>query len=264
MNKKYQPVGYREPLGGKLDALEAELRAFVSGKDSQSGEARLSSALSQMRQASTALSQAAKASRQAWRAVAKPVAAAEIRGRTTFACPGGVCPAGTAGAPGIVAAGPASNSTAGLAGLGSVLSSGLGTAMKAALAGDFQRALQSLLGSLARNFISGISRAAGGGIGGGLAGTLVGTGLSLLIGKLFHKRQSVQVENTVKSEVLNFPRLLSLDFAANPASRLFGERAMARGPAFTVEVKYKDGAEDIVTAKVAARLTDLNLQHGIA
>jgi hypothetical protein len=135
--------------------------------------------------------------------------------------------------------------------------------MKAALGGDFQRALQSLLGSLARSIAGGIGKAVGGGLGGSLISTLVGTGLSLLIGKLFHKRQSVQVENTVKSEVLNFPRLLGLDFATNPASRLFGERSAARGPAFTVEVNYKGGAEDIVTAKVASRLADLNLQHGV-
>jgi hypothetical protein len=265
MNKRNQPGGYSSPLGGKLDALAVELRALVAGKPSQTSDGALAGAFSQARQAARDLRQATSVARQAMLAMARPVTFTGAASRAPSACPGGVCPAGGSGAgTESPATGSSSGSAGGLSGLGSALSSGLGTAMKAALSGDFQRALQSLLSSLTRSIAGGIGKAVGGGLGGSLAGALVGTGLSLLIGKLFHKRQSVQVENTVRSEVLNFPSLLGLDFAANPASRLFGERAVARGPAFTVEVNYKGGAEDIVTAKVASRLMDLNLQHGIA
>ena len=58
-------------------------------------------------------------------------------------------------------------------------------------------------------------------------------------------------------------RFASLDFAANPASRLFGGRAVARGPAFKVEIAYRDGAEDRVSARVASRLADLNSFQGV-
>jgi hypothetical protein len=162
-------------------------------------------------------------------------------------CSGGSC-TGTDGATGTLARG---------------LSTALAGAVRGALAGDLRRVLNSVLASVARSFASSIGSSAGGGLGGSLLSAVVGGGLSVLIGKLFPKRQRVQVDNTVRAEVLNFPRLASLDFAANPASRLFGGRAVARGPAFTVEVSYRDGAEDVVAAKVASKLADLNSLQGV-
>ena len=67
----------------------------------------------------------------------------------------------------------------------------------------------------------------------------------------------------IRAEVLNFPRLSSLDFAANPASRLFSGRAVPRGPAFVVEVSYRGGSDEIITAKVAQKLTELNMIEGV-
>jgi hypothetical protein len=143
------------------------------------------------------------------------------------------------------------------------ISSGLAAAVRNAITGDLSKTLRSLAASIARSFASSVGRSAGGGLAGSLLSTVVGGGLSLLAGKLFPKRQRVQVDNTVRAEVLNFPRFSSLDFAANPASRLFGGRAVARGAGFTVEVAYRDGAEDVVAAKVASKLSDLNSFQGV-
>lgn len=134
---------------------------------------------------------------------------------------------------------------------------------------DLGGALRQSLASSLRSMIGGLSRsltgALGGGAGGSLLGGLFGAGLSALagglLGRLFHKRQAV--EPRALDELLNFPQLSSLDFASNPASRLFGGRAVARGPAFSVEVNYRGGAEDLVTAKVASKLLDLNSMRGI-
>jgi hypothetical protein len=167
---------------------------------------------------------------------------------------------GGSGARDGVAAGGA---TSGAFALGPIVAS----AIRAGMSGDIRQALQSTLQTTLRSLVSGIAqsvaRGAGGGLGGSLLGSLVGGGLGLLAGKLFQRREKVQVDNVVRAEVLNFPRLTSLDFAANPASRLFGARAMARGPAFAVEVNYRNGAEDVVVAKVAQKLLDINSLHGM-
>jgi hypothetical protein len=136
-------------------------------------------------------------------------------------------------------------------------------AVRAAFSGDWRGALQGVMSSLIRNLTAQISRSMGGGLGSSLLTPLIGGGLSMLLGRLFRKKQQVVVDNTVKAEVLNFPRLSSLDFASNPASRLFSGRAVPRGPAFVVQVDYRGGAEDLVSAKVAARLADINFHQGI-
>jgi hypothetical protein len=61
--------------------------------------------------------------------------------------------------------------------------------------------------------------------------------------------------------VLNFPDA-NLTLAANPG-RLFGGRAVVRGPSFTVSIDYRNGAEDVVAAKVAQKLSDLNSMQGV-
>lgn len=169
--------------------------------------------------------------------------------RAASDCSGGRCTAG--------------GSKAGSGALSRGISSGLAAAVRNGITGDLSKTLRSLVSSIARSFASSVGRSAGGGLGGSLLSTVVGGGLSLLAGKLFPKRQRVQVDNTVRTEVLNFPRFSSLDFAANPASRLFGARAVARGAGFTVEVAYRDGAEDVVAAKVASKLSDLNSFQGV-
>ncbi len=265
MTKRYQPGGY-QTLGDKFDVLALELRTLATSTRQQSEPAGggLAQAYGSVRQASAALRQATQTARQALQALARPGAASRTPTRDAAGCPGGICPAGAGGAAaGTTGAVAGASSGASLSGLPAALTSGLGAALKSVIAGDFTRALQSMLSSVVRSIAGSIGRGAGGGLGGSLVSTIIGTGLSLILGKLLRKRQSVQVENTVKSEVLNFPRLLSLDYASNPASRLFGSRAVARGPAFYVEVRYRDGAEDIVAAKVASRLADMNLQQGL-
>jgi hypothetical protein len=123
--------------------------------------------------------------------------------------------------------------------------------------------LRNALGGVARSIGSLVSRQAGGGILGGLLGNLVGGGLGLLAGKLFQRRERVSVAGVVQTEVLNFPRLSDIGLATNPASRLFGGRAVPHGPAFTVTVDYKQGAEDVVSAKVASKLSELNAMQGM-
>lgn len=137
------------------------------------------------------------------------------------------------------------------------------SAVRAAISGDWRAALSSMLGSLSRNIAGQLGQAVGGGLGGSLISSLVGGGLSVLLGRLFRKRQQVTVDNTVRAEVLNFPRITSLDLASNPASRLFSGRAVSRGPAFSVEVSYRGGAEELVSAKVASRLAQLNFLQGV-
>ncbi|GEM_PF-3453403 len=147
--------------------------------------------------------------------------------------------------------------------LATTVSRSLASATRQALSGDFARVLRNALSSLARGIGGLVAQRSGGGLLGGLLGNLVGGGLGLLVGRLFRRRQSVRVENTVQTEVLNFPRASNLTLAANPASRLFGGRAVARGPAFTVTVDYRQGAEDVVAAKVAGKLADLNALQGV-
>ncbi|MCC7477042.1 hypothetical protein IT575_01170 [bacterium] len=140
---------------------------------------------------------------------------------------------------------------------GNAGSAGLGDALRQSLAGS----LRGLISSLSK----GLSQSLGGGPGGSLFGGLLGAGLSALagglIGRLFRRRQPV--EPRPMEELLNFPRLSSLDLATNPASRLFGGRAVSRGPAFSVEVSYRGGAEEIVAAKVASKLLDINAMRGV-
>lgn len=143
------------------------------------------------------------------------------------------------------------------------ISGALSGVLRSALGGELRQALKSVLSSLVRSVAQAVGRAAGGGLGGSLLSSIVGGGLSLLVGRLL-RRKSVRIENIVQTEVLNFPRLSGLDFATNPASRLFGARAVPRGPAFTVVVDYKGGAEEIVTAKVAQKLLDLNTVQGVS
>ena len=138
-------------------------------------------------------------------------------------------------------------------------------------AGNLQRMLgqgiQGLFKRLASNLIrtamSSFRNRMGGGLMGGVLGNLVGSGLNMLVAGLFKRHRTVRVENTVRTEVMNFPRLTNLTLAANPASRLFGNRAIARGPSFNVTVEYRQGAEELVAAKVATRLAELNDLHGM-
>ena len=196
--------------------------------------------------------------RQAKSAVAGFVRAVNAAGgvlgtaRSPAACSGGSC-AGQAAAPWQTAHG---------AGNSSQISSLLGRELGNALSGSMRQSLQSVLQSFARLLGSQLSRSIGG-LGGGLLGGIVTGGLSALLGGLFRKKQRVQVDNTIRAEVLNFPRLSSLDFAANPASRLFSGRAVPRGPAFVVEVSYRGGSDEIITAKVAQKLTELNMIEGV-
>ena len=85
----------------------------------------------------------------------------------------------------------------------------------------------------------------------------------LLADRLLRKRQPVQVANEVQARVVNFPSVTDLGFALNPASRLFGGRAVPRGPAFTVELDYRSGAEDVISARVASRLLEENAAQGL-
>jgi len=179
--------------------------------------------------------------------------------KAALACPGGQCFQSAASAGAGVRPGD------------DALSSKLATGAASALAGSASRALstafsgvlRNLLSNLARSIGNTVSRSLGGGLFGGLLGGLLGGGLSLLAGRLFRHKQRVVVDNTVQTEVLNFPESTNLMLAANPASRLFGGRAVVRGPSFTVSIDYRNGAEDLVAARVAQKLSDLNSMQGV-
>lgn len=178
--------------------------------------------------------------------------------KAALACTGGQCrtdaPAPAGAQTGAAAAGqPASGLTRNLA-----------SSLSSALSGDFSRVLRNLVSNLARSIGNMIGRSMGGGLFGGVLGGVVSGGLNLLMGRLFHKKQRVVVDNTVQTEVLNFPAATNLTLAANPASRLFGGRAVVRGPAFSVSIDYRNGAEDLVTAKVAQKLADINAMQGMS
>lgn len=177
--------------------------------------------------------------------------------KATLACTGGQCgaetPASAGAKPGEALAG---KSASGLA-------RNLAGSLSSTLSGDFSRVLRNVFSNLARSIGSMISRSLGGGLFGGTLGGLISGGLSLLAGRLFRKKQRVVVDNTVQTEVLNFPAATNLTLAANPASRLFGGRAVVRGPAFNVSIDYRNGAEDLVTAKVAQKLADINAMQGV-
>ena len=137
------------------------------------------------------------------------------------------------------------------------------TALGKPLTDSLRQVLQSTLGYLARNLGRLAGRSVGGGLFGGVLSSLLGGGLSALFGGLFRRKRTVKVENIVQTEVLNFPSLSELSYAVNPASRLFGGRAVGRGPALTVELSYRDGVEDLVAAKVTQRLRELNNIEGV-
>lgn len=178
--------------------------------------------------------------------------------KVTQVCTGGQCGAVPAAAPSGRAGGGES-----VRQLVTGFSRGLAANMRTAISGEFTRMLRGVFSSLARSIGGLVGRNAGGGLFGGLLGGLIGGGLNLLAGRLFRRKQRVVVDNTVQTEVLNFPEATNLTLAANPASRLFGGRAVVRGPSFTVSIDYRSGAEDLVTAKVAQKLSDLNSMQGV-
>lgn len=134
----------------------------------------------------------------------------------------------------------------------------------APLLGELQKGLRGLLSQLTRSLTGSLSRSLGGSGGaGGILGSVLGAGIGLLADRLLRRRQAVRVDNEIQARVVNFPSVTDLGYALNPASRLFGGRAVPRGPAFTVQVDYRGGAEDIVTARVASRLLEDNAAAGL-
>ncbi len=183
----------------------------------------------------------------------------DTRQRAVAACSGGVCTetpaAGTAAGGG---SGGGSSIKLDTSSLGGDLLSGLTKSVSSGLQG----VVQSLVSSLGDVISGSIRKQSGGGLFGGLLGNLVGGGLDLLVDRLFPDRGSVEVTNTVQARIMNFPGLSDLGLATNPASRLLGGRSIARGPAFTVTVDYRNGAQDVIAAKVAGELKQLNELHG--
>jgi hypothetical protein len=176
-------------------------------------------------------------------------------------CPGGVCRTGD------WERGPTGPRTRSYS---SALPSGsINSVITAALSGDMQRGLQSLLRGVIGQLAGGVGSAAGGGLGGSLLSSLVGGGLGLLASQLFKggglfggsglaARAPVPLPS-----LLHFPQLTLPGFASAPASALFGERAIPRSTGVNVTVEYKRGADDFVVAKVAQRLSELNSLEGI-
>ncbi|MCB1186934.1 hypothetical protein KDL29_07175 [bacterium] len=129
---------------------------------------------------------------------------------------------------------------------------------------ELQKSLRGMIAKLTQGITGSLTRALGGGSGGGgILSGLLGAGIGLLADRLLKKRQPVQVANEVQARVVNFPSVTDLGFALNPASRLFGGRAVPRGPAFTVELDYRNGAEDVISARVASRLLEENAAQGL-
>jgi hypothetical protein len=131
------------------------------------------------------------------------------------------------------------------------------------LLAELQKGLGTLISKLTSSLTGSISRSLGGGLGGGLLSGIIGAGIGALTQRLFRRNQPVRVDNEIQARIVNFPSVTDLGFALNPASRLFGGRAVARGPAFTVEVQYREGAEDMVTARVASKLLEDNAAAGL-
>jgi hypothetical protein len=97
---------------------------------------------------------------------------------------------------------------------------------------------------------------------GGLLGSFAGGVIDGLVKKLFGKGKKVEVENTIKAEIVKFPTDLGLDFASNPASRLFGERAVPRGAPF-IQIEMLGDAAQLFAAKVAGQLNGMNALQGV-
>jgi hypothetical protein len=177
--------------------------------------------------------------------------------KVALACPGGQCTRADSTSRGQASAEISVNRAA------AGVTRSLASSARSLLSREFARVFRNLFSSLSRSIGNLVSRSTGGGLLGGLLGGLVGGGLNLLAGRLFRRKQRVVVDNTVQTEVLNFPEATNLTLAANPASRLFGGRAVVRGPSFTVNIDYRNGAEDVVAAKVAHKLLDLNSMQGV-
>lgn len=128
---------------------------------------------------------------------------------------------------------------------------------------ELQKSLRGMLAGLTRSITGSLTRSLGGSGGGGILGGVLGAGIGILADRLLRKRQPVQVANEVQARIVNFPSVTDLGFALNPASRLFGGRAVPRGPAFTVELDYRSGAEDVIAARVTSRLLEENSAQGL-
>lgn len=81
-----------------------------------------------------------------------------------------------------------------------------------------------------------------------------------LFGELFGKKKSIVVEKIIEP-IRVAPQSLSYGLGANPASAIFGGRAVASG-AGHITIDFKNGAQDLVTAWVTDGLLDESNMEG--
>lgn len=92
----------------------------------------------------------------------------------------------------------------------------------------------------------------------------IGAGLGAIAGALIGGRHRPVVVEKIIDPVKIDTESLSFAFSANPSSAGFGGRLVHTGGAFTVEIGFTDGADDVLAAKVAGSFYNENRRDGYA
>lgn len=82
-----------------------------------------------------------------------------------------------------------------------------------------------------------------------------------LFGGLFGKKKGIVVEKIIEP-IRVAPQSLSYGLGANPASAIFGGRAIASGAGFNINVEYKDDTGEYIVAKVTRAILDEGRMEG--
>lgn len=89
-------------------------------------------------------------------------------------------------------------------------------------------------------------------------------GIFSAVGGLFgaFKKKKPEVIERIIEPVKIATESLSMFLGANPASMLYGGRGRVGGAAFQVNIGFTDGADEVLSAKVASRIYDWNTADG--
>lgn len=90
----------------------------------------------------------------------------------------------------------------------------------------------------------------------------IGAGLGAIAGALIGGRHRPVVVEKIIDPVKIDTESLSFMFSANPGSAGFGGRLVQTGGAFSIQIGFEDGADQVLTAKVASNLYNENTRDG--
>lgn len=92
----------------------------------------------------------------------------------------------------------------------------------------------------------------------------IGAGIGAVVGALIGGRHRPVVVEKIIDPVKIDTQSLSFMFSANPSSAAFGGRLIQTGGAFSIQIGFEDGADQVLTARVASNLYNENRRDGYA